>query len=238
MPGQHGTHDPSCTDLNNAKAGSGRSSPTSTPASRTSGWQSFHRREHLEPVQRPEPSNYNSATAAYTIVPLSSDFRNPNGTLNTNSNLVSTLACVQGAGTTSYSNAIEAAQAELVAHGRANVPKMIVFFTDGAANTGSDVLLDVVALPHQAMPPRHHLGGRRQGHRNGRLLDRLCPGRRRPAVAVPSTRNRRVPGDHRPPGAHADRHRARTSSSSARARASCRRSTAPSRRTSRTARRA
>jgi hypothetical protein len=69
-------------------------------------------------------------------VPLSSDFRNTDGTLNTRSSLVSTVNCVQGAGSTSYANAIEAAQAELNAHGRRNVPKVIVFFTDGAANTG------------------------------------------------------------------------------------------------------
>jgi hypothetical protein len=69
-------------------------------------------------------------------VPLSSDFRNANGTLNANSDLIKTLNCVQGAGTTSYANAIGAAQSELVAYGRLNVPRMIVFVTDGAANTG------------------------------------------------------------------------------------------------------
>jgi Flp pilus assembly protein TadG len=84
----------------------------------------------------PASGNYNSTSAAYTVVPLSNDFRNANGTLNASSNLISTLACVQGAGTTSYANAIEAGQTELEAHGRTNVPKMIVFFTDGAANTG------------------------------------------------------------------------------------------------------
>lgn len=132
-----GSYDPACTDLNNAKAGMRTflgyfdSSmahvgltvlpPATTVSSRCNS---------------PSSSNYNSTTAAYNVVPLSSDFRNPNGTLNASSNLVSTLACIKGAGTTSYANAIEAAQAELVAHGRVNVPRMIVFFTDGAANTG------------------------------------------------------------------------------------------------------
>jgi hypothetical protein len=132
-----GNTDSSCTDLNNAKAGIRTflgyfdSSiahvgltvlpPASSVANRCSS---------------PTASSYNSQTAAYTVVPLSSDFRNADGTLKTSSTLVSTVNCMQGNGTTSYANAIEAAQAELVAHGRANVPKMIVFFTDGAANTG------------------------------------------------------------------------------------------------------
>jgi Flp pilus assembly protein TadG len=132
-----GRPDPACTDLNNAKAGIRTflgyfdssiahvglavlppAASVSTRCSTSSA------------------SNYNSRTSAYTIVPLSNDFRNANGTLNASSALVSTLACVQGGGTTSYASAIEAAQAELVARGRVNVPKMIVFFTDGAANTG------------------------------------------------------------------------------------------------------
>jgi Flp pilus assembly protein TadG len=132
-----GSADPSCTDLNNAKAGirtflgyfdSSMAHVGLTvlpPASSVSNR-----------CNSPTAANYNSTTAAYTVVPLSNNYRNANGTLNTSSTLVSTLACIQGAGSTSYANAIEAAQAELVAHGRLNVPKMIVFFTDGAANTG------------------------------------------------------------------------------------------------------
>lgn len=133
----NGSYDPSCTDLNNAKAGirtflgyfdSSMAHVGLTvlpPASSVSNR-----------CASPSAANYNSATAAYTVVPLSNDFRNANGTLNSSSTLVSTISCIQGNGTTSYANAIEAAQAELVAHGRVNVPKMIVFFTDGAANTG------------------------------------------------------------------------------------------------------
>jgi hypothetical protein len=40
-------------------------------------------------------------------------------------------------GYTSYSEALRQAKAELVAHGRANVPDYIVFLTDGEANIGS-----------------------------------------------------------------------------------------------------
>jgi hypothetical protein len=80
--------------------------------------------------------NYNKASAVYTVVPMSSDYRNSDGTLNSRSRLISTVNCIKSNGSTAYADAIDAAQAELDAHGRANVPKMIVFFTDGAANTG------------------------------------------------------------------------------------------------------
>jgi Flp pilus assembly protein TadG len=81
------------------------------------------------------PGSYNTSSA-YELVPLSSDFRKADGTLNESSSLVSTITCVKSDGSTAYANAIDAAQAELVQHGRANVPKMIVFASDGAANTG------------------------------------------------------------------------------------------------------
>jgi Flp pilus assembly protein TadG len=81
------------------------------------------------------PSNYNSTNAKYTIVPLSKDY-SINGVLKTSSNLVSTINCVQAGGYTAYANAIEAAQAELDAHGRPDIQDVIVFFSDGAANTG------------------------------------------------------------------------------------------------------
>ena len=58
--------------------------------------------------------------------------------LNSSSPLVSTLACIQAAGSTSYSMAIDEAQHELDAHGRPDVQDVIVFFTDGGANTRPD----------------------------------------------------------------------------------------------------
>jgi Flp pilus assembly protein TadG len=138
-----GRADPSCADLNNAKTGIrtflGFFDPTMAhiglailPPGRPA--------DHSYPCDTPTSSvnrfNYDSLASSYTLVPLSSDYRNPNGTLNGSSSLVSTVNCVQGAGSTSYANAIDAAQTELTAHGRPNVPKIIVFFTDGAANTG------------------------------------------------------------------------------------------------------
>jgi Flp pilus assembly protein TadG len=79
---------------------------------------------------------YQTPTDPYVIVPLSSDYATRTGALNTSSNLYLKLNCVAGAGTTSYANALEMAQAELVKDGRVNVQKVIVFMSDGAANTG------------------------------------------------------------------------------------------------------
>jgi Putative Flp pilus-assembly TadE/G-like len=81
------------------------------------------------------PSNYNSTSAKYTIVPISNDY-SAGGVLKPSSNLVSTINCVKGGGYTAYANAIESAQAELDARGRADVQDVIIFFSDGAANTG------------------------------------------------------------------------------------------------------
>jgi len=83
----------------------------------------------------PQTTNYDSTTAAYTVVPLSTDFK-VNGVINPSSNLITTINCQQPNGSTHYSLAIQAAQAELAAHGRPGVQKIIVFLTDGAANTG------------------------------------------------------------------------------------------------------
>ncbi len=82
---------------------------------------------------------YDSASSVYTIVALSSDFK-VNGAINASSNLVTTLNCQVPNGTTHYSLAIQAAQAELNANGRANAQDVIVFLTDGAANTGPHYL--------------------------------------------------------------------------------------------------
>ncbi len=83
----------------------------------------------------PQTSNYNSRSSPYTVVALSSDFT-LNGQLNNNSNLIQTINCVRGNGATAYANALEAAQAELDRNGRPDVPDIIVFLSDGAANTG------------------------------------------------------------------------------------------------------
>jgi Flp pilus assembly protein TadG len=55
--------------------------------------------------------------------------------LNNSSPIVSTLNCIKAAGSTSYSLAIDEAAHELEIHGRPDVQDVIVFFTDGGANT-------------------------------------------------------------------------------------------------------
>ena len=80
-------------------------------------------------------ANYDSASSKYLVVPLSTDFK-VNGAINPSSNLITTLNCQNPGGVTHYSLAIQAAQAELTTHGRPGVQKVIVFLTDGAANTG------------------------------------------------------------------------------------------------------
>ena len=45
------------------------------------------------------------------------------------------VGCVAGAGTTSYSNAVDEAQHELEIRGRGDVQDVIIFLSDGAANT-------------------------------------------------------------------------------------------------------
>ncbi len=132
-----GNADPACTDLNNARAGVKTFLGFFDPNLAYVGLGVLPPATNVtNRCAVPATGNYNSLSAAYTIVPMSHDYKNPDGTLNNSSNLIQTLNCIQGAGNTSYSNAIEAAQTELDAHGRPGVPDVIVFMSDGAANTG------------------------------------------------------------------------------------------------------
>jgi Putative Flp pilus-assembly TadE/G-like/von Willebrand factor type A domain len=131
-----GANDPACTDLNNARdgmrtflgfmdaqtqwVGLGVLPPATSIGNRCS---------------TPDTPNYNSTSAKYTIVPLSSDY-SVNGALKSSSNLVSTINCQKGGGRTAYANALEEAQKELNLHGRTDVQDIIVFLSDGAANIG------------------------------------------------------------------------------------------------------
>ncbi len=56
-------------------------------------------------------------------------------------------SCIQAGGSTSYSEALRQAQAELLADGRPNVPNYIVFLTDGEANLGSVYGLQTPTYP-------------------------------------------------------------------------------------------
>jgi Flp pilus assembly protein TadG len=140
---------PTCPDMNNAKDGLRTFLGYFDPSMAHVGF------AVLPPAADPTrpcdvPGSYTST--AYKLVPLSSDFRNADGTLNTRSSLVATINCVQSNGSTAYANAIEAAQAELDLHGRPNVPQVIVFASDGAANTGPSTYAST--SPYRTQPCR------------------------------------------------------------------------------------
>lgn len=80
----------------------------------------------------------------YTVVRMSQDYRNTDGTLNTSSALVNAVNCVQPGGGTAYMQALTAAQRELTQHGsgRANVKRVIIFESDGAANHATETAYD------------------------------------------------------------------------------------------------
>jgi hypothetical protein len=60
------------------------------------------------------------------------------------------LDCVQGAGSTSYVDAIDEAQHELETNGRGNVQNVMIFLSDGAANE------DVAQLPSYMDTAQYH----------------------------------------------------------------------------------
>jgi hypothetical protein len=134
----NGNPDPACTDMENARAGMKTFLQYMDPSIDHVGLAVLPPPTSIATrcTRPPDSSSYDLTASPYVIVPLASDYLLSTGELNPNSNLVSTIGCVKGAGWTAYANALEAAQAELVAHGRPGVAKVIVFLSDGAANTG------------------------------------------------------------------------------------------------------
>jgi hypothetical protein len=124
---------PSCTDLANARNGMKTFISLMDPALDRVGLAvlppALSTSKKCNVPTSANQYGYDLTTSSYVVVPLGSDF-------SSSGSLVSTLNCVQAAGSTSYATAIEKAEAELEANGRPNVTKLIVFFSDGAANTG------------------------------------------------------------------------------------------------------
>jgi hypothetical protein len=132
--------DPACTDLNYARQGIksflgffdesldriGLGVFPPTPANPTTT------QKCAQPTSSANRYNYGNPNPAFVIEPLSSDF-------DTSSQLQSTVDCLRGGGTTSYADALEHAQAELVTNGRPDAQDVIVFLSDGAANTSLDI---------------------------------------------------------------------------------------------------
>jgi Flp pilus assembly protein TadG len=86
---------------------------------------------------------YDTATRGYLTDRINGTFKLSNGALDTTNGLYlhtvkgSASSCIQAGYSTSYTEALRQAKAELVLHGRVNVPDFIVFLTDGEANIGS-----------------------------------------------------------------------------------------------------
>jgi Flp pilus assembly protein TadG len=160
-----GTPDPNCTDLKNAKDGMrtfltfmdptldkvglavfpparNQSAVNSCPNRPTSGG-AYYGYDSWWPNWVTPPANQDRGY--YTIVSLSDNYlvKDMNGNWIPNASswmfqsigMSSNGGCIQGEGTTHYASAVEEAQYELALHGRGNVQDVIVFLSDGAANT-------------------------------------------------------------------------------------------------------
>jgi hypothetical protein len=146
-----GRPDPGCTDLENAREGMKTFLQFMDPGTVRVGLAVLPPAVSMSDrcSRPPDLSSYDDNSAPYVISPLSTDFAH-DGQLDSSSQLVSTIDCVLGGGGTSYATALEAAQAELDAHGRANVQDVIVFLSDGAANYGPSYYGDT--SPYRVQP--------------------------------------------------------------------------------------
>jgi hypothetical protein len=89
------------------------------------------------------PDPRGQTPSVYAVASLSSDYlveSSGSWVLNPSSALVQRLGCAGGAGSTSYALSIEEAQHELDRNGRGEVQDVIVFLSDGAANTSPPTL--------------------------------------------------------------------------------------------------
>lgn len=132
-----GQSDPACTDLNNARNGLLEFVQYMDPALHKIGLAVFPPATSSGArCNTPDSNNYNSTSSVYTIVQLATNYKTGQN-LNESSQLVSTIRCQKGGGSTAYADALEKAQSELnSSRGRSGVQNVIVFFSDGAANTG------------------------------------------------------------------------------------------------------
>ena len=152
-----------CADLNNAKAGVqtmlGIMDPNidtiglvALPPYDTSGTNAVCQKDGapndltINGTSGVAAGYYDDSTLQYLNDPLLSNFKtSATSPLNLSSTLVQHMTsdtlndqnCIRSFGSTSYDEALSAANKELVKDGRKGVPKVIVFMTDGEANEGS-----------------------------------------------------------------------------------------------------
>ena len=139
-----------CTDLDNAKDGVRTMLGILNPPYAQVGMLAFPPVQTTSSGACTAPYNslsngwngYDAAGRGYLTDALNGDYKTGD-VLNTSSGLYlhtvdgKASSCIQAGGSTSYSEALRQAKAELVKDGRPNVPDFIVFLTDGEANMGS-----------------------------------------------------------------------------------------------------
>ncbi len=109
-----------------------------------------------DPCNVNDPQLYPQAAASvWQVSPLSSDYDNANGTLNTSSSIVQRINCLRlagspvirvngvvktSAGHTNLGDPLDAAREMLATQGRSDVEDIIIFMTDGEANQPDGLL--------------------------------------------------------------------------------------------------
>jgi len=136
--------------LQNAKDGIKAFLGSMDPAINSVGLVAFEPKTGSSNCTAPSSNTYNSSSANYLIVPLSNTYASTPGVLNTSSPLVSAVNCIQAVGSTAYANAMDAAQAELDAHGHQGWQPVIIMLSDGAANDGPSTL--AATSPYRTQP--------------------------------------------------------------------------------------
>jgi hypothetical protein len=103
-------------------------------------------------------TDYDAYPNGYLLVPLSTDYKKADGTLDTGSQLVSTVNCVKAQGTTATAPGIDKAQQVLAANHDPKAQDVIIFLTDGEANYGpctdknNDDVCENNSSPYRATP--------------------------------------------------------------------------------------
>jgi Flp pilus assembly protein TadG len=127
---------PGCPDMQNVTSGVRAFLSVMDPAFDKVGMLVFPPMPHSDPceVLNPNIPGYDPPSSAYAVAPLASDY-SIKGALNPASRLASVLSCLPATanGGTAYSAALDAAQAQLDANGRASARDIIIFMSDGEA---------------------------------------------------------------------------------------------------------
>ena len=111
---------------------------TSTICQPATGWTAWSGTWNSQSYSFPAEGydfNYDDPTASYIAAPLESTYQNADGTLNGADPLVNDVRCLKASGGTSHADAIDAVVNYLNANARPDATKVIIFLTDGAANT-------------------------------------------------------------------------------------------------------